>query len=67
MSNPEATRGAAATSRALEILSELQAADIVQREDQQHGEQVVEDRRSGADHEQAESWAYDEPAPGPRR
>jgi|GEM_PF-4768723 hypothetical protein len=44
MSNPEATRGAAATSRALEILSELQAADIVQREDKQHGEQVVEDR-----------------------
>jgi hypothetical protein len=67
MSDTEAIRGAAAISRALEILSERQAADIAQREDQQHAEQVLEDRRSGADHEQTEAWAYDERASGPRR
>jgi len=67
MSDTDATRGAEATGRALEILSERQAADIAQREDQQHADQVLQDRRSGADHEQAEASAYDEPASGPPR
>jgi len=44
-----------------------QLIEQTQREDKQHAEQVLEDRRSGADHEQADAWAYDEPAPGPRR
>jgi hypothetical protein len=67
MSDTEATRGAAAIGRARVVLSERQAAIIAQREDQQHAEQVLEDRRSGAGHEQAEAWAYDELASGPRR
>jgi hypothetical protein len=37
------------------ILSERQEAIIAQREDQQHAEQVLEDRRKGAGHEQAEA------------
>jgi hypothetical protein len=45
----KATKGVAAIRRVLEILYERQAADIAQREHQQHVEQVFEDRRSGAD------------------
>jgi hypothetical protein len=67
MSDTEATRGAAAISGAREILSERQAVDIAQREDQQHAEQVLADHRNGADHEQTEAWAYDQSASGPRR
>ena len=72
MSNEVA--GAEARDQGLEIQSERRSAAIGAAEDAQDRHRIVEEEastsgRSGAEHEQAAAWAYDDPASsyGPRR